>query len=376
MIILLIMNDEELKNAIKQSIHEVVSKPYISAKKKDFFDYAQIFAMPLIIALVSVLASLWLNIKTNEIAGKFREIEFERAQRMKEAELERADINVKAQLNLQRLSYIQQIFGKIVEESAQLQEDKIADFISQTISQTETLVAYHDAALPFLLKIKDHFKSTENDRTFDKSHCPDGGGKTYDKSDIRLIACAAENTIENILSGSQLDFRKIRFTGDKKMTRILRFANFENYNLSDAEFLNCNLFKANFKKSTLVGSRFGKVDLQSADFSNANLIEARFNHANLKRTNFVGAKLDGVRFREIENLNEAKFSLGFLLNAGPLAFSDIKNETDLMLLSRYADELEKRGENNADVQKQMAKFNLSFKDFISELRKYQPDRKE
>jgi uncharacterized protein YjbI with pentapeptide repeats len=229
-----------------------------------------------------------------------------------------------AELEVQRIQQINETFQKIISSPHANDHD-----VDATEANIHSLVVYKEIALPFLVRLRDHFDDILQEPTTPNSNT--------DK-----LKTAAVITISDILSKSQLDFTGMSFNPGEEMKELrnLRFAELKNHNLSNVDFSNCNLFNAKLMKSTLKNAKFINTDLYGANFEEANLAGSVFDgNTNLNYANFEKTKLDDVEFNEVKHLEDAKFSFKDLCKLKEKPFSDVDPKVYTSLLVSHKDEL-------------------------------------
>lgn len=294
------------KGLIVAVVEEVLDRQR-QRQRPSTLETIRVFITPVTIALVSGVVTWVIANGQNRNAERIAAAEIASAKQIADAQRERNVQIANAEQEIQRLSHINSIFKDIINPPLSTADDN-----SVLSSEIASLSVYKETALPFLLRIKQH----------------------YQGRDDQLVETASA-TIQSILTGSQLDFSGINFE-DKSGRRILRYANFENYNLTDSIFKNVNLYNSRFNRSTLIRARFEDADLFGADFRNANLSNATFSgETNLRRANFSETKLDEIKFEKgVKNLEDAIFSFSVLLKFQDYGF--LKPLTGQQLLSLLA----------------------------------------
>jgi len=326
------------------------------------FEIVKLFITPLTIALVSAGVSWYIGKMQMDSAREIAEAQRETTSQIAENNLRRQVEVAAAETKLERLAQIKDVFREIIKPRKN-QEDALA-------AEIASLVVYEDTALPFLLRIKEHFSTRPIE-------IGEALNTTFARrsTEREKLANVADKTIREILSLSQLDLSRMDFNSNGEGRALLRFAKFSGYNLTEADFSNTNLFNANFTKSTLVRAKFNNTDLQSADFTDANLTGAKFGSGtNLTKTNFEKTKIDGVKFdKDVLCIEEAKFSLGALLKIGDTPggkkepFADLDNEKYLRLLAPHSETISEM-ENDPKIDKIKKKLGISsVKSIVSEL---------
>lgn len=173
--------------------------------------------------------------------------------------------------------------------------------------------------------------------------------------------------------------RKAKFNG----TKIFDTTNFQNADLSKAEFINAqlnasqfdqaHLQKANFNGANLSfinfrGANLSHADLRNAnltgaDFTDANLTKAKLNHANLQGTVFNWARISGADFKnainaDFENLRQV--SGGLPIKTGQtiqvdseLDYFEIKSKQIDVAISQIEQRLESFEERLEELQQRI-----------------------
>lgn len=110
------------------------------------------------------------------------------------------------------------------------------------------------------------------------------------------------------ISVSNLNIKKYDFNGSKFNNTNLYDVTFVECNLGGVSFNNSTLRKISFKNSNLERTFFKSARLNGADFSNLKLKKATFDKAILKSSNFCGSDLSGASFKEAD-LSHAMFDV-------------------------------------------------------------------
>jgi len=325
-------SNDEIKKIVTESLNEFIANKG-PVRKILFMEMLKTFLTPFVITVVSLVITYKINLNQSENAKEIANAQIQSAGKIAEAQMKHSQSVARSEIEVQRLEQIRKIYNEIIRE-------KKAEGINiNLIPAIESLTVYKETALPFLVRIRDHFKNMNTDTSATEN-----------------LVKSAKNTIKKILEGEQLDFKGMDFSAAPGTVRNLRFANFENYNLHKAKFNNCNLYSANLKNSTLIDAEFVKCDLYNADFSNANLAGVNFDKANVRKTVFLESKLDGVKnFNNAENLEDAIFSLSALskdyedVKMDP--FANVKNRVKLDILAKHhVKELEEKGKDHRLVK--------------------------
>ena len=323
---------DEIKKIVTDSLNEFIENKG-PVRKILFMEMLKTFLTPFVITVVSLVITYLINLNQSENAKEIANAQIQSAGKIAEAQMKHSISVARSEIEVQRIEQIRSIYNEIIKEK------KAEEKNMNLMPAIESLTVYKETALPFLVRIRDHFKKMNT-----------GASATED-----LVKCA-QNTIKKILEGEQLDFKGMDFSAAPGTVRNLRFANFENYNLHKAKFNNCNLYSANLKNSTLIDAEFVKCDLYNTDFSNANLTGVNFDKANVRKTVFLESKLDGVKnFESTENLEDAILSLSALskdyedVKMDP--FANVKNTVRLDILAKnHLKELEEKGKDHRLVK--------------------------
>jgi serine/threonine-protein kinase len=122
---------------------------------------------------------------------------------------------------------------------------------------------------------------------------------------------------------SLLNFQKIDLSGKIILNQAkLARTNFQEANLTEADFCRASLVGANFQDAILEKAFFHQANLEGAIFRGANLIGANLSQANLKNANLSGANLTGARVTD-EQLGQAKMNWLTVLPNGKRAFGKL-----------------------------------------------------
>jgi len=337
--------ENELKKIIKESVSEILEQKN-PPKKNKVVEILGVILTPVVIASVS----LWVTLKMDESqkanAKMIADSQIESAQKIAEAQRDHNAQIAEAELQVQRLTQIDDIFRKIIENG-----ENSEDFETKKML-IGSLTVHQETSLPFLVRIRDHFK--------------DKKGNNGD------LSAHAREIIEAVLTKKHLDFKEMDLTG-KDEQRILRHAKLEDYNLSGVKFDNCNLYKASFIKSSLSNASFIDADLFAADFSDTKLEGANFNRANLRKAVFIGSKIDGAHFENAKYLEDANFSLDSILKnyREKNPFEKVKNDTMLKLLVHHFDRLKKMDPEDPDLLVFLQRFEkiVTYQDLMENLEK-------
>ena len=370
-----------MANEVNGILEETVTEEAESLKdrrKRKRSERLKLFTLPVTIAVVSTAVSGFLGYMQLESANRIANAQINSAREIADAQRETTEKIAKnnlrrqaevaaAETKLERLSQIKDVFQGIIKPRKGEQD--------ALVSEIASLVVYEDTALPFLLRIKEHFstKPVEFGRTRRFQQLSTLNAQSG--SEREMLAAVADKTIREILSLSQLDLSGMKFNPRGNGRTLLRFARFSGYNLTEADFSNTNLFNANFTKSTLVGAKFNNTDLQSANFTDANLSGAEFGSGtNLTKTNFEKTKIDGVKFDTgVICIEEAKFSMGALLKVGKTPkgekepFEDLDPEKYLRLLAPHRETIVEMA-NDPKIEGIKAKLRLSIKELVYKLK--------
>lgn len=328
------INENEIKNIIKESISEILEEKNRSPKTK-VVDILGVVLTPVVIAAVSLFVTIKMEETQAANAKLIAASQIESAQRMAEAQREHNAKITEAELEVQRLNQIDEIFSKIIEngkDSADAETKKML---------IGSLTVHRETSLPFLVRIRDYFEAYNGD--------------------LRGLSDHATKTIAAVLANKHLNFEKMDFSIEGEL-RILRFAKLQDYNLNGVVFDNCNLFQAKFLRSSLIGASFKNADLFGANFSETKLDGAKFNGADLRQTIFTGSKLEGVDFENAVNLKDARFSLSSILKTyedkkkNPFKKEKVDNHTILEMLVQHIEELKKINPKNKQLNRFLERF--------------------
>jgi hypothetical protein len=308
-------NHSEIKNIIQESVSQILEEKSRDKKNK-VIEIMGVILTPVVIASVSLLVTYEINKSQAINARTIANAQIESAKSMAEAQRDHTARLAEAELEVQRLKQIDNIFQKIIKNGKSSVDTETKKML------IGSLTTHRETSLPFLVRIRDHFAGQEGD-----------SGE---------LSMYARDIIEAILTNKHLDFVEMDFS-IKGELRILRYAKLQDYNLSGVKFDNCNLFQAKFTRSTLSNSSFRGADLFGADFSDTKLDGANFEMANLRKATFIGSKIEGAHFESAKNLEDASFSLTAILKnyQGRSPFDRVKNDTMLKLLIKHIDELKK-----------------------------------
>ncbi len=354
-------NENEIKNIIKESVSEILEEKYRSPKPK-VVDILGVVLTPIVIAAVSLFVTIKMEETQAANAKLIADSQIKSAQRMAAAQREHSAKLTQAELEVQRLIQIEEVFSKVIEnglDSADAQAKK--RLIETKKMLIGSLTVHRETSLPFLVRIRDYFKAS--------------------KGDFQELSVYANKTIAAVLSNRHLNIGKLDFSIEKEL-RILRFANLVEYNLNGVVFDNCNLFQAKFLRSSLIGASFKNADLVGADFSETKLEGAKFNGADLKQAEFTGSKLESVDFENAVNLEYARFSLFSILktyedkNKNPFREKKVDNHTVLELLVQHIEELDKINPSNKRLNEFLKRFDgiSSYDDLMETLEKREAQR--
>lgn len=346
-------NKNEIKQIIKESVSEIWDQKDRN-KRNIFVEIGGIILTPIVIASVSLIVTYKINEAQKINAEKIAAAQIQSSENIAAAQRKHTAQIAFAEREVQRLQQIKNIFDEIIEIRPGSQK------LEKTKMQIESLTVHRETSLPFLVRIRDYFA-------------------VQDSEDMQQLAGHTRKTIAAVLSNNHLSFKGMDFSGKEDDPRILRYAKLQEYNLSGAQFNNCNLFRATFKQSSLSGASFKNSDLFGADFSEAKLDGAVFDHANLRQAVFTGSKIDNAKFEKAINLEDASFSLFSILkdHDGNNPFKYVKDDTVLTLLVEHIDELKKIRPENKNLKEFLKRFEtiVTYQELISNLEKRENIRK-
>ena len=310
-------SENEIKKIIKESVSEILEEKN-RPKKTELVEILGVVLTPIVIAAVSLFVTYKMDKTQAANAKLIADSQIESAQRMAEAQREHNAQITEAELEVQRLNQIEEIFSKIIEKP----KDSVDTETKKML--IGSLTVHRETSLPFLVRIRDYY-----------------GG--YD-GDLRELSDYATETIAAVLANKHLNFEKMNFSIRGEL-RILRFAKLQDYNLNGVVFDNCNLYQAKFLRSSLIDASFKSADLFGANFSETKLDGAKFAGANLRRAIFTGSKIEGADFEDAVNLKDASFTLASILKTykdkkkNPFVKEKVDNDTVLELLVQHIEEL-------------------------------------
>jgi len=314
------VDKEQLRKDISDVVEKAVKRNLATISRNKYFDLLRILLLPLVIAIISVWATL--HISENELnnARYIGEKQIESARLVAKADRDHSYAIANSTQATERLGQIKDIFRNLIESGS--------SDANRTISKANiaSLEIYGNLALDYLINIREFYKGSKN---------------------CEQLTEQSESSILNILKKSQPDFSHIDFVGDAKNVINLRFGSFENYNLSHSKFICANLFSADFRRCSLMNSTFENVDLHGANFSGSNLKGAKFLSTgddpnlktNLRKADFRRAKLEAASFSDCQNLSDALFSLADLLLLDQPPFSHVMRTDYINLLVPHKDNL-------------------------------------
>ena len=227
-------SNDEIKKIVTESLNEFIENKG-PVRKIMFMEMLKTFLTPFVITVVSLVITYLINLNQSENAKEITNAQIQSASKIAEAQMKHSQSVARSEIEVQRIEQIRKIYNEIIKEK------KADEKNMNLIPSIESLTVYKETALPFLVRIRDHFKNIKTDTSATEN-----------------LVKSATNTIKKILEGEQLDFKGMDFSAVPGTVRNLRFANFENYNLHKAKFNNCNLYSANLKNSTLIGAEFVK----------------------------------------------------------------------------------------------------------------------
>jgi hypothetical protein len=325
-------NENEIKNIIKESVSEILEEKYRSPKSK-VVEILGVILTPIVIAAVSLFVTLRMDETQAANAQLIAASQIESAQRMAEAQREHNAKITEAELEVQRLNQIDEIFGKIIENGMDSADTETKKML------IGSLTVHKETSLPFLVRIRDYFAAY--------------------KGDLLGLSDHATKTIVAVLANKHLNFEKMNFVVEGKLP-ILRFAKLQDYNLNEVVFDHCNLYQAKFLRSSLINASFKHADLYGANFSETKLDGAKFVGANLRKAIFTGSKIEGADFENAVNLKDAKFSLSSILKTyqdkKKNPFEKVKDHIVLELLVQHIEKLKQLGPNNKELKEFRKRF--------------------
>jgi uncharacterized protein YjbI with pentapeptide repeats len=136
---------------------------------------------------------------------------------------------------------------------------------------------------------------------------------------LRMQIDAHQAWIKGDSAGGRLDWRDdtipfVDLTGVNLSRAIMSRTDLRSVVMRGADMSDSNLFGAEFDQD-LSGVNFASSQLMHADLSHADLTDVIFTRTNLFAASLKGTYLNGVDFREIVSVNEAKFQGSDLSNA-------------------------------------------------------------
>ena len=332
------ISKEELKSIVKECIQN--NDKNNNKKWGIGTEVLKIVLTPLMIALVGLLGTWTITSKELKNAELLAAKQNINAQIIAQNQIEAAQIRSNAQQDLEMFSYILPIYNSILNDLEQYPENS-----TKMKNKLRSLEIYGHTSISFLMNLRDRFKDENGD-----------------------LSNFIKSIILNVITFSQHDLSGYNIIGEEKNIINMRNVNLRNFEMSDSIFDYVNLYKANFNGSNLKNVRFENVDLVDADFSNSNLSGSIFIDADLNRTNFLNANLRGVKFENIDHIENAKFSLGSLLQANVTPFRNISREIYLLLLVDHIENLKKAFNRDPwTLNDLLRKMELSFSDLISSL---------
>jgi len=211
--------------------------------------------------------------------------------------------------------------------------------------QIVTLRIYSELALPYLVDIRDELL----------------------RRDHQSMARTVKGEIATILIAGQLNLARTDFIGEAEIINLRNKA-LAKLDLRESRFERVNLYRADFTDSNLERVQFVNTDLAEANFTNANLGGAEFKseppgpdgsgatqRTTLRKANFERARLRGARFENVDDLDEAKFSIWELIQTSVPPFALVLTHTPdtyYRLLGRHWGELKKLNGSQPEVVKQ------------------------
>jgi len=324
-------NENEIKHIIKESVREILEEEHRSPKSK-VVEILGVILTPIVIAAVSLFVTIKMDETQAANAKLIAASQIESAQRMAEAQREHNAKITEAELEVQRLNQIEEIFSKIIEKPYDSSDTETKKML------IGSLTVHRETSLPFLVRIRDYFGS-------------------YDGK-LGGLADHARETIAAVLANKHLNFEKMNFSIRGEL-RLLRFAKLQDYNLNGVVFDNCNLFQAKFLRSSLINASFKHADLYGANFSETKLDGANFDGANLRKAVFTSSKIDGANFENAINLKDAEFSLSSILKTyqdKKNPFEKVKDHIVLELLVQHIKKLKQLGPNNLELKEFRKRF--------------------
>lgn len=340
------MNKTEIKDTIREVMDEYTETLESERRTNRLFEWAKVALMPLVITLISILASLYLNQQKSALLKAQAEQQSKQTTAIAALAKDTIDDIFQRQHETQYLSQIKDIYLEIVNSDRPSDQE-------QLFNKIKSLEAYKTTALPFLINLSQY----------------------YNVLDKEGIGTKIDNTINSILRGSQADISKISQktfkSSDPENKLMMRFANFENYNMNNITFEFCNLYSANFSRSLLTGAKFISSDLYQSDFAYSNLRNTKFIESNLKNANFKGAELKNAKFINCQ-LDGAHFPYKYLkyqMEYNP-AFSTLDSRIKRTLLSRHVEKIKSLKSSDKFLSKLLQEFKMSHKDFVIHLMEY------
>ncbi|WP_290647744.1 pentapeptide repeat-containing protein [Aquisalimonas sp.] len=299
------MDDEALRNAIRGAMHEELRE---RGGERQLTKRRDVYLMPVTITIVSLLVTAIISIfearNTRIIADSHIESarEIANAQRLNQVQEAEKDREI------QQIGQITPIFQKVIDEY-----DPSDEIVEKVATEISALSVYRNTALEYLVKISQHYESRSE-----------------------VLHEAARDTIDAIISNSQIDLSGFQFDG-----RTMRISNLSNYNLSGSTFNGSNLYGSDLTQAHLINTEFDGTDLHSVNFQGANLTNAKFGPGGtIRNADFRRSRLDGVTFDEcVWYIEDAQFTLGAVLNADRSPFESMDPRRYVWLLQPHADEL-------------------------------------
>ena len=340
---------KELEQQITSSDLQTLIKESGSHRKWDcFYKVAQIILTPVIITVVSLVATTRINEQQASNTEKITQQQIKSARLIADANRAHSAKIAESNQRIERLNHIKEIFKTF------LTDDTDQEFEAQRM-QLISMEVYKEDSLLFLLNVKEHYQSRLQQISMG------GNDPNNQKDKYERLINQAEKSIQNILMNSQIDVSNRIFIGknqvdnsstnsaacvtcacksienelkddacrekikasfismqwktrqeyadsiyhlnfmDKfnklQLSQInLRQQEYKNFNFTDSAFINANLYNSDFSSCTLMDNFFFKVDLQEAKFTGSNLSGSLFVGTNLKEANFLESMLRSVLF--------------------------------------------------------------------------------